>query len=1160
VAASDPRASVLVIANAGSGKTSTLVKRVARLLLAGAPPEAILCVTFTKAGAAEMQRRLFKDLGAWAVMDDARLERALEEIDETGRALPSARALFARALETPGGLKIQTIHAFCEKLLRRFPLEAGVSPGFQVLEEADAAEVSARARDQVAEQVLAAPGSALARAYAHMAVELDWAAFNAMFATFENRRARIGAYVDACDGRGGYVIETWRRCGFPEPTSVAAIEAEALSRIRWRRWRQAAQALAASGASTDQALAAAMAAAEAVGAAAEAMGAAAETTGGYDAAAAVFFTGTGEPRKRLGTQQIDAATRAWLAEEQARHVETRARLFAAKVAEDTVHALTVAIAHGACHADEKARRGALDFDDLIDRARRLLSERSDAAWVLYKMDGGLRHVLLDEAQDTAPTQWAILRSLTQEFFSGQGAATGARTMFAVGDPKQSIFSFQGADPRRLGAEGQALEGRVATAGARFARVDLRVSWRSRPEILAFVDTVSAMPAVLAGLNPSEPGRVVPFPGVRHIARLPAGGCVELWPLQAGEDAEDDDPWAPVDAEPPRGANRLLAQRVAQSIKAAVARGDGVMDKEGEPGALRPCRFGDVLILVRRRKSLFHEIIRALKREGVPVSGADRLKLSDHGVFEDLMALGRFARFSTDDLTLAGLLRSPFCDLDEESLFDLAHPRRGSLWGALKARQAERPEWRGALAFLAWARGQSRTVSPFAFYAQVLSRLDGEAGVGRSMRQRILTRLGDEAADALDAFVAQALAAESRGIRDLERFLAVMAATELDIKREPGEARTRGEGEVRVMTVHGAKGLEAPIVILPDTSTRARSMREALLEDEDGAFYWAPRAGEDCPASAAARARREAAGDQEQARLLYVALTRARDRLIVCGVQGAAAWFTGSWYDLVNLAFDVLPSVPVALDGGGEGRLHGVAPEPAAPATAEIPLAADPPAWVARPASEEPSMAAAASPSRLSRRVAWPAPSPLAAVGGLGRFRRGDLIHRLLQRLADIPADARADAARRILDRELDLTARQRVEVAAAALGVLGDARFAAVFGPGSRAEVALTGTTARLPAGPRIVGQVDRLVVRADRVLVIDFKTNRPAPDRIEDADPDYVRQMALYWAILTEIHPGRPVEAALIWTDGPRLTPIPEAMMIAALDDMSLAPGAAAP
>jgi ATP-dependent helicase/nuclease subunit A len=1138
VAASDPRASVLVVANAGSGKTSTLVKRVARLLLGGARPEAILCVTFTKAGAAEMQRRLFRDLGAWAVMADADLEHALAEIDEAGRPLSAARALFARALETPGGLKIQTIHAFCEKLLRRFPLEAGVSPGFQVLEAATAEAVSSRARDAVALLAMARPESALAGAYAHLAVELDFAAFNGMFTAFEGRRAQIGAYVDACDVRGGYVIETWRRCGFGEPTSPAAIAAEARGRIRWRRWREAAQALGRSGAVTDQELGEALTAAEAAGI--------------YAAASAVFFTKGGEPRKRLGTRQADQPTRDWLAEEQARHVETRDRMIAAKVAEDTVHALTLATAYAACYADEKARRGGLDFDDLIERARRLLSDQTEAAWVLYKLDGGLEHVLLDEAQDTAAPQWEILRSLIAEFFSGLGAATAPRTLFAVGDPKQSIFSFQGADPRRLGSEGQLIADMVDRAGARFARVDIRTSWRSRPEILAFVDTVSAIPAVLAGLNPSEPGRVLPFPGVRHIARLPAGGCVELWPLEAGEAAEPDDPWAPVDAEPPRSANKILAQRIALAIKAAVARGDGVMDKEGGPGALRPCRFGDFLILVRRRKALFHEIIRALKREGAPVSGADRLKLSDHGVFEDLMALGRFARFSADDLTLAGLLRSPFCDLDEESLFDLAHPRPGSLWSALKARHDERPEWRGAFAWLSWARTASHEVSPFAFYAHALASLDGPIATGRSMRQRILTRLGDEAADALDAFVAQALAAESRGVRDLESFLATMAATELDIKREAGEARSTGEGEVRVMTAHGAKGLEAPIVILPDTSTRARAHREPLLEGEDGAFFWAPRAAEDCPASAAARAIRETASDQESARLLYVALTRARDRLIVCGVQTSSAWFEGSWYDYVSRAFDDLPSAPLEIEGGGEGRRYGAAPRHAPPIASVGSPATSLPAWTARPAPEEPPLAAPASPSRLGRRSRRPAPSPLDSVGGLGRFRRGELIHRLLQRLADIPAARRAEAAGRMLEREPDLTGPQRAEAAAAALGVLEDRRFAAVFGPGSRAEVGLTGGSSRLPPGLRIVGQVDRLVVGEDRVLVVDFKTNRPAPDRIADADPDYVRQMALYWAVLTEIHPGREVEAALIWTDGPRLTPIPREMLIAALDELA--------
>ncbi len=382
IRASDPGASVFVAANAGSGKTSTLVRRVARLLLAGARPEAILCVTYTKAGAAEMQRRLFADLGAWAVMEDEPLTKALARIDEPGRELSKARALFARALETPGGLKIQTIHAFCEKLLRRFPLEAGVSPGFAVLEDAAAAEVSARVRASVAEMALQAPESPVAEAYAHFSVQLDWGSFNTMFATFEARRAAIGAYVRACEAAGGgYGLDIWRRCGFETPSSRDAIETEGVGRVRWGAWKRAAEAVALGTGKTDQTLAADL----------RALG----PDSPFADIWAVFSTKSGTPRKQLGTQSVEAGARQWLIDEQARHAETQARLVAATIAEDTCHALTLAIAYAGLYEGAKDARGALDFGDLIALTHRLLTRRADAAWVLYKLDGGLEHVLLD---------------------------------------------------------------------------------------------------------------------------------------------------------------------------------------------------------------------------------------------------------------------------------------------------------------------------------------------------------------------------------------------------------------------------------------------------------------------------------------------------------------------------------------------------------------------------------------------------------------------------------------------------------------------------------------------------------------------------------------------------------------------------------------------
>jgi len=1127
VQASNPRASVFVTANAGSGKTSTLVTRVTRLLLAGAPPEAILCVTFTKAAATEMQRRLFKQLGDWAVMDNADLTKALANIDEAGRDLRRARALFARALETPGGLKIQTIHAFCEKLLRRFPLEAGVPPGFKVLEDAAAAEVAREARRRLAELAFGAD-HAVAEAYAHFSIGLAAGDFDKLLDDLAAKGAAIETYADACLTAGRSVdADVWRRCGFERRASVAEIEQAALKRTQTIKWRRMADAIAACAKPSEATVGMQLQAA-----------ASADSLGELSA---IFLTGKGEARKVIDKLSVAPAVLEQLHDERARLFEALERIAAAGVAEDTVRALKLAMAYTSLYRAAKDARGALDFADLISAALELLTRRADAAWVLYKLDGGLEHVLLDEAQDTAAEQWGILHALTAEFFHGEGVRAGGRTLFAVGDPKQSIFSFQGAAPERLALEEGAFAETAAAAQQRFWRVPLLESWRSAPEVLSLVDQVFADADALAGLRPA--GDNVAAFELRHNAIRGPGGGVDLWPLETWDASEaDDDPWDPLDKEPAGSANRKLAERIALAVAEMVARGDAVVDRE--TGAARACRFGDVLILVRWRGPIFNETIRALKRRGVPVAGADRLKLSEHGAFKDLMALGQFARFPADDLSLAVLLRGPFCDLDEESLFDLAHGRPGTLWGELQSRAGERREWAEAARFLGWAVGAAVSAAPFDFYCQALGRIDGE---GRSMRQRTLTRLGAEAEQALDVFVGQTLVAESAGLADLERLLAWMGALDLDIKREQEAA---GGGEVRVMTVHGAKGLEAPIVIFPDTMGVPKMLSNALIGDGHGGFIWAPSSDADCAATREAKAALGLAGRHERLRLLYVALTRARDRLIVCGVSPKRQTTQAAepWYDWVARAFARAEARPFPLPGGGEGQRIGSDPATAAPLEAPVSGASLLPTWTAGLAPADPPRPRVTSPSRLEREDTEPSPSPLAEVRGLGRWRRGEIIHRLLQLLPDLPPDARREAATRLLAREPGLTPDQRDEVSAAALGVLEDARFAPVFGPGSRAEVAVVGGAASLPANLKISGRVDRLVVEAERVLVADFKTNRPAPARIEDADPAYIRQMALYAAVLAEVFPGRRIEAALVWTDGPALMPIPAERLSAAL------------
>ena len=1131
ILASEPGASAFVTANAGSGKTRTLVDRVARLLLRGAKPEAILCVTYTKAAAAEMQRRLFETLGGWAVMADAGLAEELARIGEEPSNFARARRLFALALETPGGLKIQTIHAFCEKLLHRFPLEAGVSPNFQVLEDQAARAVSAQARRTIALAADADPSGPLGQAYLRFAVNLDFRSFEEMFAGFEMRRPALAAYFEAQGSQAAMEADVWRACGFDSAEPAAELEAVALAEMDWPRLGQAAHALQQSTAVSDRALGQELIAA----ADAHAMGEA-----GFDDLWQAFCTKDGKAKARLGTNAVEGATRQWLTEQQARLGEVCEQIKAARVAEDSIAALSLVAAYVSLYDAAKQEAGGLDFADLIGRTRDLLEKRADAAWVLYKLDGGVDHVLVDEAQDTSPEQWDIVRALTSEFFSGAGAREGERTVFAVGDEKQSIYSFQGADPARFAHERQANARIVQAGGRRFESPALIKSYRSTPEVLGFVDAVFRPTEALKGLRPDRSAEPI-----RHQAVRPPGqGAVEVWPLEAGDRSEETDPWAPVDFDPPETAPKKLARRIAREIKGMVGRSEAV---SGRDGTARPMAYGDVLILVRRRNALFHEIIRALKREGAPVGGADRMTLSDHIVFQDLIGLGRFCLFPHDDLTLAALLRSPFCDVDEDSLYALAYGReRQPLWLRLFARAEERSDWRAARDFLRAARTETRARPPFDAYARLLGHTDD---AGRSMRARILTRLGREAEQALDAFLAEALKAERRGVRELETFVADMAATAVEVKREQED----GKGEVRVMTVHGAKGLEAPVVILPDTSTKATAQGGPLLRTEAGGFLWCARKGEDCPGTASARQARTDAGDGESLRLLYVALTRARDRLIVCGVEpGRPSMKDGSWWDWVQKALadgEIAPLVR-KVPGSGEPPVlrFGADPKTAVAPGSEHQAATARPPWLFARAPSEPAALAYASPSQMAEGHKGPTPSPLSATGGLGRFRRGELIHRLLQLLPDLPPAERRTAAAALLAREHDLTSDQRAEMAAAALAVLEDDRFAAVFGPGSRAEAAIAGTAPDLPEGLAVSGRLDRLVIEDGRVLVADFKTNRPSPGSIEQADQAYITQMAVYAAVLRAAFPGRKVEAALVWTDGPKLMPVPENLMTAAL------------
>ncbi len=1131
--AADPDRSVWVTASAGSGKTKVLSDRVLRLLLAGTPPARILCLTFTRAAAAEMAVRINDSLGKWTVIDDRSLDAEIEAL--TGEppepALRTrARRLFAAVLDTPGGLKIMTIHAFCQSLLARFPLEAGVAPHFRLLDDRSAAELMAEAEENLLSSADAAP--AIADALAEITRHVDDNRFRELMKALRDQRGRLRtALGGALDEAGLDRLRARLRArlgvaeGETEETIVAAACAEGafdragLARAVKRLREGSATSIARGNTIAD------WLAADPAGRAAR-----------FDDYLRAFLTKADAPRAKLLPQKAaeeDPAAFDALCAEQDRLLKALDRRKAAGVAEASMALLRLGAAILAEYAREKARRARLDYDDLIAMAAALVAEEGVAPWVLYKLDGGIDHILVDEAQDTSPGQWKVIAAIADEFFAGIGAREIRRTLFIVGDEKQSIFSFQGADLDALAEMRAHFAAKAEDAESPLREEPLTRSFRSTAEILAAVDAVFAREEARAGV-------VFADRKVTHSSnREGQAGLVELWPPAEADPHPKPDPWTPpAERQTAAQADERLAAAIAGTIAEWLECGERLEARD------RPIGLGDIMVLVRRRGALVGALARAFKQRGIAIAGSDRLVLTSQMAVMDLIALGQALLLPDDDLTLACVLKGPLVGLDEDALFALAHERPGSLWRALEERRAEREDFAAAHALLSALLARADFTPPFELYAEILG-----AGGGR---RRLVARLGEDANDAIDEFLALALDYEREAVPSLQGFLHWLAAEETEVKRDLERARDA----IRIMTVHGAKGLQAPVVFLPDTTGLPMADKTSLLwlRDAPPLLLWPARKERDDPVCRAARAEMRERELAEYRRLLYVAMTRAEDRLYVCGVKPANRKTIPeeSWYALVAAGLEAVAEPfeigPAARDAGLAGKgLRLAGRQTAKPATdraaaSEAEAAAAPlPPYARRTPPPEPAPPRPLAPSRAPS--AEPAAlSPLAGRSGERRYHRGRLIHRLLQRLPEIPPERRAEACRRFLAQPgHGIDPEAQAEIAAETLAVLEDPRFAALFGPGSRAEVPLVG----MVGGRVIAGQVDRLVVGEDTVSVIDYKTNRPAPTRVQDVPEAYLDQMAAYRAVLARIYPGRAIHCALLWTDGPRLM---------ALDDEALA------
>ena len=1115
--ASNPLVSTFTAASAGSGKTKLLTDRLLRLMLGGARPEKILCLTYTKAAAAEMRMRLNARLGKWVALPRAALEAELRALDVApdAKTLVLARKIFADVLDLPGGMRIETIHAFCQSLLRRFPLEAELSPHFEVADDAKAALRLREAREAVLADVDARDAVAL---LAGESDEQRFAKLTQEFCTspeaagLRGTAEAVAALQRAALGAGDEGEEEILARAVVVPGEEALrdglnllVERGNSKGAKWAYplldWLALAPA---------------------------------ERAACWDNWVCGFFTdnGKGHPNtlhQFFGKKLVDEE--AWIrekVEEECQRIALKqeqlrtARLAALNAA---VARLLLPVAAGERGAKSLAAQ--LSYGDLIAYTEKLLVDPG-AAWVLYKLDGGIEHLLLDEVQDTAPQQWEIANAIAAEFFAGEGAREAARSIFAVGDPKQSIFSFQGADLTSFAAYKAKFKDQAVSAGREWLDGRLSVSFRSTAPVLALADAVFAEGFARQGVyGPSE----VPL---HVVSRTGQAGRVTLWPLTKAQAVAELPAWqVPDEYDSAESAYALLARQIAAF---AVKRLEEPLASRG-----RLARAGDFLILVRRRDALMGAMTAALKARGIAVAGLDRMVLTSQVAVSDLLALCDALLLPNDDRAFAQFLVSPLGGLADESLMALALGRARRLVDVLYARAGERADWDSARAFYEALRQKADFMPPYALLEEALGTLGGRA--------KLLRRLGPEAAEPLDEFLAEALNYTRTEPGSLQGFVQNMRLANASIKRE-AEA---GGDAVRIMTVHGAKGLQAPIVILPDTT---------CLPKMDKTLFWleAPQQGGKVPiycprAEMRAGAVARAADKDKQAmlaeynRLLYVALTRAEDELLICGAEGKRSLPETCWYNAVAQGVARLPARDeegvLVLDCAQSAAPDRVAKLNAARRAAPPGWAGAAPGWRATPPPQEVTkperIVPSRSPEEEARRAV--AVSPLSAPPRGAQstaMSRGTAIHALLQHLPGLPPEARRGAAMKYLAAQEAGIAAQAEAICGLVLAVLGRLELHDLFGPSSLAEVPLAGVV----AGRELGGIVDRLAVTSTQVWLADYKSDRAPPGTHGLIPEKYVSQLAAYRRILQQIYPAHEIRTLLIWTETAAVMEVPVALL----------------
>lgn len=1116
--ASDPTYSVWVAASAGTGKTTVLTSRVLRLLLNGTNPGKILCLTYTNAGAAEMECRIKAKLCEWVTLSEHKLVEELTNLNNskpTSETIKRARKLFLETLDTPDGIKIQTIHSFCQGLMRRFPLEAGIVPHFKVMDDKTAKELLKEARtrllsnsDAYTPQIKAAINNIFKR--------IREGTFAEVIESIINDRGKFESAI-AKAGVDGLKSAIFKLLDVPEGTDEKEVILRAVAEGSFDR-----KNLQASAALLEKQSGKTFVERGSIICSWLAQDEESRVIN-FDYYKLAFLTKEDEPRKAIIPTKTTIPHES-LQNEQARIYTVCNDIKKTRVAVLSSCMVDIAYSLLQYYVAEKAGKAYLDYNDLIIKSENLLSQGDIAPWVLYKLDGGIDHILLDEAQDTSLQQWHIIDSLCAEFFVGAGARDVERTVFVVGDEKQSIFSFQGAAPQIFNKMQERFKRRVEEAGKKWRSVQLDESFRSSPVILQAVDAVRAELLAVSGQS-NEFSPLDSMPSLHIAHRKEMFGKIEVWPLVEHTKEESKVGWVmPLEYKDKQDTRKILADKIADQIKGWLD-GGRILECEG-----RAVRAGDIIILLRKRREMADNIISSLKKRNIAVAGHDRLIITEHIAVMDLMALGNFLLLPEDDLSLACVLKSPLLGFTEEELFKISYGReKKSLWQSLKEQAKFGEPFAGCVVYLSRLLSKVDFLTPFALYCYILETIGA--------RKQLVQRLGYEVNDPVDEFLSLALLHEKSHAPSLQGFLSWLESGQSQIKRDMEQG---GSDTVRVMTVHGSKGLEAPIVIMPDTTSDFTTSKSSIFWYENykddtyqgDVMLWPGNSYNMEEICKSIKQRIKFEQEKEYYRLLYVAMTRAKSELYIMGSIGGQKRLEGCWYDVI---YNALASIATKNEYGVLQLSYG---NPSSLKESQISFTSGRitlPGYLLTPSLAEPTPTYPLTPSRIE------------GESGLGGYKEssllkaleGKIIHTLLEFLPDIAQPMQREVGRRFLEKQILLTPDLLINIDVILQNIIyliSSSGLKDVFGKYSHAEVPIVGVI----DGVVVSARIDRLCVLADKVIIVDYKTGSP-PTQSAGINKAYIKQMAIYKEVIQKIYTLKQIECYLIWTEGCLVYKLPD-------------------